>query len=78
MVRRDKNHPSVFLWSLRNESGYGVNQDAAAGWVRSYDPTDLCTTKERSPRTGLPVAESQMCCVRCTRHLWPGFVSASI
>lgn len=39
MVRRDKNHPCVIMWSLGNESGYGVNHDAAAGWVRSYDPT---------------------------------------
>jgi beta-galactosidase len=36
---RDKNHPSVIIWSLGNESGSGVNQDAAAGWVRGYDPT---------------------------------------
>ena len=39
MVRRDKNHPSVILWSLGNESGHGTNHDAAAGWVRRYDPT---------------------------------------
>jgi beta-galactosidase len=39
MVERDKNHPSVILWSLGNESGYGANHDAAAGWVRRYDPT---------------------------------------
>jgi beta-galactosidase len=39
MVRRDKNHPSVIVWSLGNESGYGANQDAAAGWLRRYDPT---------------------------------------
>ncbi|TML88038.1 MAG: DUF4981 domain-containing protein [Actinobacteria bacterium] len=37
MVERDKNHPSVILWSLGNESGYGPNHDAAAGWVRSAD-----------------------------------------
>ena len=29
MVERDKNHPSVLLWSLGNESGYGANHDAA-------------------------------------------------
>jgi beta-galactosidase len=39
MVERDKNHPSVILWSLGNESGYGASHDAAAGWVRHRDPS---------------------------------------
>jgi len=39
MVERDKNHPSVILWSLGNESGYGQNHDAAAGWTRARDPS---------------------------------------
>ena len=39
MVLRDKNHPSVIMWSLGNESDYGANHDAAAGWVRRADPT---------------------------------------
>jgi beta-galactosidase len=38
MALRDKNHPSVIIWSLGNESGYGPNHDAAAGWLRSFDP----------------------------------------
>jgi len=37
MVLRDKNHPSIIIWSLGNESGYGPNQDLIAGWIRSYD-----------------------------------------
>ena len=37
MVERDKNHPSVIIWSLGNESGYGPNHDAMAGWIRGYD-----------------------------------------
>nr|WP_273386391.1 glycoside hydrolase family 2 TIM barrel-domain containing protein [Cohnella zeiphila] len=39
MVERDKNHPSVIVWSLGNESGYGPNHDAMAEWVRQADPT---------------------------------------
>ena len=39
MVERDKNHPSVVIWSLGNESGYGPNHDAIAGWIRGYDPS---------------------------------------
>ena len=39
MVRRDFNHPSVIIWSLGNESGYGGNHEAMAGWVRKADPS---------------------------------------
>ena len=39
MVLRDKNHPSVIEWSLGNESGHGPNHDAAAAWLRDYDPS---------------------------------------
>ena len=39
MAQRDKNHASVILWSLGNESGHGLNHEAAAAWLRDYDPS---------------------------------------
>jgi beta-galactosidase len=39
MVLRDRNHPSVIVWSLGNESGHGANHEAAAAWVRTVDPS---------------------------------------
>ena len=39
MALRDKNHASVILWSLGNESGHGTNHEAAAAWLRQYDPS---------------------------------------
>jgi len=39
MVERDKNHPSIIIWSLGNESGEGPNHAAMADWIHRYDPT---------------------------------------
>ena len=37
-VERDKNHPSVIIWSLGNESGTGRNLAAMSHWVHRRDP----------------------------------------
>ncbi|HVV38572.1 MAG TPA: glycoside hydrolase family 2 TIM barrel-domain containing protein [Acidimicrobiales bacterium] len=39
MAQRDKNHASVIMWSLGNESGVSPAHRAAAAWLRAYDPT---------------------------------------
>jgi beta-galactosidase len=41
MVERDKNHPSVVLWSLGNECGTGRGLTAMAQWIRERDPDRL-------------------------------------
>ena len=39
LVMRDRNHPSVIIWSLGNESGWGTNFALTAAWIHEYDPT---------------------------------------
>ncbi|GAA2403029.1 glycoside hydrolase family 2 TIM barrel-domain containing protein [Streptomyces glaucosporus] len=39
MVERDKNHPSVIVWSLGNECGAGRGLTAMARWIRERDPS---------------------------------------
>lgn len=37
-LERDKNHPSIVMWSLGNESGTGQNLAAMSSWVHRRDP----------------------------------------
>ena len=39
MAERDKNHPSIVIWSMGNESGYGPNFAAISAWLHDFDPT---------------------------------------
>ncbi len=39
LVERDKNHPSIIIWSLGNESAMGRNMRAQADWIRERDPS---------------------------------------
>jgi beta-galactosidase len=68
MVLRDYNHPAVLVWSLGNESGYGPNHDASAGWVRHADPRRL-VHYEGAVRTEFGQA---------TYHFWRGRLATDI
>lgn len=39
MMQRDKNHPSVLVWSMGNEAGDGVNFVAGYKWLKENDRT---------------------------------------
>ena len=38
MVQRDKNRPSILMWSMGNESAYGCNFEKALRWTKKFDP----------------------------------------
>ncbi len=46
-----KNHPSIVVWSLGNEAGYGKNFEDAYDWVKAYDPSRPCQY-EQSGKNG--------------------------
>jgi len=51
MVERDKNHPSVIIWSLGNENN--VDSDffgQAYAWIRARDPGRLIQNQRNGPR----------------------------
>ncbi len=39
LLARDRNHPSVFLWSLCNESDFGYGFERSHEWMRRADPS---------------------------------------
>ena len=49
MVERDKNHPSVVLWSLGNETGLGRNLDAMYAAMKAIDSTRPIHYESRNP-----------------------------
>ena len=50
MVERDKNHPSVVIWSMGNEAGDGPNFAAGYQWLKARDagrPVHYCGSTAR-------------------------------
>ena len=49
MAARDKNHPSVVIWSMGNESGFGSHFDAMYAAIKALDPTRPIHYESRTP-----------------------------
>lgn len=66
MYERDKNHPSVIMWSLGNEAGYGRNQKAMSKYLKERDKKRLihfegaCERYIKPLQTGVVDVESYM------------------
>lgn len=78
LAERDKNHPSVIFWSLGNESGFGANHAAMAGWLHTFDPTRLVhyegAQTPYDPSKGLPEKdfdETDPSCVDVLSRFYP-------
>ncbi len=47
-VERDKNHPSIIMWSTGNESDHGPNHMAMMDWAKRRDPSRLIHAEDAS------------------------------
>ena len=50
-VKSFKNHPSIIVWSLGNEAGFGPNFEKCYTWIKEYDKTRP-VQYERAPYDG--------------------------
>lgn len=50
MLERDKNHPSIIMWSVGNESGTGRNHRAMAEYYRDRDGSRLIHSEDATRR----------------------------
>ena len=57
MVERDKNHPSVILWSLGNEAGLGDAFDQSAQWIKENDSSRPVTYGGWGTRNGHTIVD---------------------
>jgi beta-galactosidase len=57
MIERDKNHPSIIVWSMGNEAGDGPNFAAAYRKVKEWDPSRPVHYEGTSSHEGQPNAD---------------------
>ncbi|MFW6123635.1 MAG: glycoside hydrolase family 2 TIM barrel-domain containing protein [Acidobacteriota bacterium] len=62
MVERDKNHPSVIIWSLGNEAGDGHNMLANYKWIKNRDNTRPVQYEREGHQTNVRERHSDIYC----------------
>ncbi len=62
MVERDKNHPSVIIWSLGNEAGDGHNMLADYNWIKRRDPSRPVQYERAEHSTNAPQRHTDIWC----------------
>lgn len=69
MVERDKNHPSVIIWSLGNEAGDGHNFLDNYKWAKARDLTRLVQYERAEKSTNAPERHTDIFCPMYAR-IW--------
>jgi beta-galactosidase len=69
MVERDKNHPSVIIWSLGNEAGDGHNFLADYKWTKARDITRPVQYERAEQSTNAPERHTDIFCPMYAR-IW--------
>ena len=68
MVQTFRNHPSILIWSMGNEAGFGDNFRAAYKAIKAIDPTRPVQYERASPDNGSwPYPETEIACPMYTR-----------
>ncbi len=62
MVERDKNHPSVIIWSLGNEAGDGHNMLNGYKWIKGRDNTRMVQYERAEKETNAPERHTDIVC----------------
>lgn len=62
MVERDKNHPSVIIWSMGNEAGDGHNFLNAYNWMKQRDKTRPVQYERAEKNTNAPERHTDIWC----------------
>lgn len=62
MVERDKNHPSVIIWSMGNEAGDGNNFLNGYKWIKGRDKTRPVQYERAEKETNAPERHTDIWC----------------